>query len=148
MIVTCIRCNEEFKSDGSHTHACPHCNFVFSGDDLKEGGLGIVSAQELTRQTSGVHRLHEDEVARCALHSDVDAIGVCADCGRHVCYACAVETSNGRYCDVCADVSATAQPAGYPAGGVPESSGKADKGKQSPSSQGAFQGTSQASHGL
>ena len=147
MIVTCIRCNEEFESDASHTHACPHCNFIFSGDDLKDGGLGLVTAQEFTRQTSGVHRLHEDEVARCALHSDVDAIGVCADCGRSVCYACAVETSNGRFCDVCADVSATAQPAGYHAGGVPEPPGKAGKRKRKTSSAETFKETfHEASH--
>jgi hypothetical protein len=141
MIVTCIRCNEEFKSHHSHTHVCPHCNFVFSADDLKKKGkLGIVSALEFTRQKSGTHRLHEEDAARCSAHPDVDAIGVCLDCGRDVCYACAVETSNGRYCDICADVSATAQSVEYPARGVPEPSRKVDKEKLSPADHEAARG--------
>ena len=144
MIVTCIRCNKEFKSRHSHTHACPSCNFVFSGDDLREGKLGIVSALEFTRQKGGVHQLREEAGARCSLHSDVDAIGVCLGCGRSVCYACAVETSNGCYCDACADVSAAAQFAGAPARGAPEPSRKVDEGKLSPA---AREASPQASRG-
>lgn len=132
MIVTCTRCDTEFKSPHRNTHVCPSCNFVFSGDDPKGEKLAIVSASEFIRQTSGTHRLHEEAASRCSVHADVDAIGACSSCGRQVCYACAVETSNGCFCDACADMSASAQIAEYPPRPISKPHGDAAEGKGAP----------------
>lgn len=40
---------------------------------------------------------------RCAYHLEVDAIGVCVNCGRAVCVDCRLLLSNKTYCQTCAD---------------------------------------------
>ncbi len=39
---------------------------------------------------------------KCATHPDVDAVGVCSNCGRAVCSACRTMVGGRTYCPICA----------------------------------------------
>jgi hypothetical protein len=40
---------------------------------------------------------------KCSLHPDIDAIGVCCNCGKGLCSQCKVELAGKLYCQSCAD---------------------------------------------
>jgi hypothetical protein len=101
MIVRCIRCNTEFDSSHSHTHACPNCHFVFSKDNGARGEFKIVRSSDLVRESTGRHLLGEG-AHRCAFHPDADAIEHCKSCGRPICYVCATVTESEHLCEFCA----------------------------------------------
>lgn len=107
MIVKCVRCNREFSSNRSHTHVCPTCHFVFGEGDSSD--LKIVRSCDLVCESTG-HHLHEEAEHKCAFHLDADAIGHCKHCGRPVCYACAIETEGGYWCEPCTQSLKTAPP--------------------------------------
>lgn len=100
MIVKCIRCNTEFSSSHNRSHVCPRCHFVFSEDDSGKAELEIVRSCDLVHQSTGHHLLEEAE-EKCSFHPDADAVGNCIRCGRAVCYACAIETGGGYFCEAC-----------------------------------------------
>jgi hypothetical protein len=108
MIITCVRCHTEFNSDHTHTHACPKCHLVFSADDLNEEKVAVITSSEALLQKKQAHQLHEHAGPRCAFHPDIDATDSCLACGKPVCYACAIETSDGCFCEHCVDASAAA----------------------------------------
>jgi len=109
MIVRCIRCDTEFNSAHEHTHVCPHCHFVFKKDDPDHGSLKIVRSSDLINLKKD-HSLLEEAEDKCAFHSDADALDYCKRCDRPICYACIVETQEGRLCESCAEQTGTADP--------------------------------------
>ncbi|UCD57186.1 MAG: YIP1 family protein [Candidatus Hydrogenedentota bacterium] len=102
MIVKCARCDTEFSSTHSHTHICPNCQFVFKESNSEKVEFKVVRSSDLVHQSTG-HRLLEEGENKCAFHLDADAVGECKLCGRPICYACAVETFRGYFCEPCAD---------------------------------------------
>lgn len=40
---------------------------------------------------------------KCAVHSEIDAIGVCVDCGKGLCPECKIELLGRLYCQFCAN---------------------------------------------
>ena len=77
--------------------------------------MPVVTSSELLLQKRQAHQLHEEAAARCAFHPDVDATDSCLGCGKPVCYACAIETSDGCHCEQCVDMSASVPPTEYTA---------------------------------
>lgn len=51
---------------------------------------------------------------KCSYHPDVDATGVCVNCGRMVCRDCALTLQGRVYCQPCADELVVARPAVKP----------------------------------
>jgi hypothetical protein len=49
-----------------------------------------------------VVRKYSGGIMKCAAHPDVDAVGVCVNCGRAVCSACRTMVDGKTYCPACA----------------------------------------------
>ncbi len=62
--------------------------------------------------------MSDEAPSRCSIHPDVDAIDKCSICDKPVCYVCAVETSNGCYCESCVDGSGGLPMPDYPSGPI------------------------------
>jgi hypothetical protein len=78
---------------------CPNCGAKAgkTANFCMKCGFNIKEAEE------------EEEVGatidsqKCALHPERDAVGVCADCGKGVCYFCQTVAGNKLYCPYCID---------------------------------------------
>ena len=40
---------------------------------------------------------------KCSIHQDIDAVGVCSNCGKGLCSNCKLELRGKLYCQSCAD---------------------------------------------
>src|SRR5260370_35295154 len=66
---------------------------------------------------------------RCAVHSDVDAVGYCRNCGKAMCSACVRPVRDVLYCEDC-----LATLGGIPAPVPPVATGAAESQHQMPAS--------------
>jgi hypothetical protein len=48
-------------------------------------------------------QIEENSVVKCSYHPEVDAVGVCINCGRMVCPDCCLQLRDRTYCELCAN---------------------------------------------
>lgn len=46
----------------------------------------------------------------CAIHLEKNAVGMCSDCGKHICEICLNKEAGKMYCDLCARLKAERKP--------------------------------------
>ena len=51
---------------------------------------------------------------QCGIHSDREAVGMCVDCGTHICVICLNKEAGKLYCDSCAQLRALSPPSAMP----------------------------------